>query len=366
MGILDKIRKKLNTNNTNNWWKESEIADVLNAMSPKEEKELESYAVKQLLRSLQEKNNGDKDAMIADLLWKLDDNIPNKRDKLTPQFDYYQAEAKTKEKAFINSGDTNIENKNEILEKYQATQKLVTELFTELNSIPKQPSKHIIDIWDRDKLRSISVSHIFELLKIWDKESWLVDSGEEINNALKSEFRRYYLLYYFFIQAVDTNEDIHEFKKSFTKRIKDYNIDLTTLDNCFDSDIINLYEKIRKAETTKEFLDKLYTNFVHDFRSNVEKKVQQNDKTWFFENLFNIAYHAVDYVAYTQNNYFIDYYPNLMLLQKNFDFNKVRTLEYIKNHADKSTPYTNRINEWLNELGVKDLKILFDQYKLTP
>jgi len=110
----------------------------------------------------------------------------------------------------------------------------------------------------------------------------------------------------------------------------------------------------------------MWDNFVKDFLQKAPAIKTNEDKAWFFEQLFNIAYHSADYMDYIKNDRNIAYVFNYQFLHNNFDIEKTAYYDFQVDHIDKSTTYSNLVYKWAEQLGIKKLKILVDKYLIKP
>jgi hypothetical protein len=297
------------------------------------------------------------------------------------------------------SPDVNRE-KNEMLERYKATQK-VMEQFHQfcLTLIEKETP----DFWDRTALSVEAISQLaMPLLKIWGKQVWFDNKDDTIVNDLKSDLLKTYTTRYF-LRDVEALKTIDQFKDTLsntipqkTKAFKEsivgskIGMDIDEIDAHskqetiadFNKRLIIAFEKIDKFKKNEEFVNKMWDNFVKDFLQKASKirmprgedkfKWEENDielneyKSWFFEHLFNIAYHAADYIDCIKNDKNMMYCFNYQLLHNNFDLSKSDHYDFHLNHIEKSTTYSNLIYKWADELGIKKLKVLIEKYFIKP
>lgn len=134
----------------------------------------------------------------------------------------------------------------------------------------------------------------------------------------------------------------------------------------FNKELITVLEKLEKFKENSEFIDKMWDNFVKDFLQKAPNIKTDEDKAWFFEQLFNIAYHAADYIDHIKNDRNIKYCFNYQLLHNNFDIEKTDHYDFHLNHIEKSTTYSNLVYKWAEQLGIKKLKILVGKYLIKP
>jgi hypothetical protein len=110
----------------------------------------------------------------------------------------------------------------------------------------------------------------------------------------------------------------------------------------------------------------MWDNFVKEFLQKAPNIKSDEDKAWFFEQLFNITYHTADYLDFIKNNRNIVYCFNYHFLYNNFDLSKTDHYEFEFNHIDKSTTYSNLVCKWADELKIKQLKVLIGKYSIKP
>jgi hypothetical protein len=336
---------------------------------------------------------------IIDLVNQLPDDVKKNTLEIFSQMNTSIATTKSDLKDVMLSPDVNKEEK-EMVEKYKATQKVMEEFHKFCLTLPEKESP---DFWDRTALSVGSISQLaLPLLKIWDKPVWFDEKGDAIINDLKSDLVKTYTTRYF-LEAAEKSKTTDQFKDTLNsiipQKIKNFNasvagskigMDISTIDTHskqetiadFNKKLIVAFEKIDKFEKNKEFIDKMWNNFVKEFLQKAsqisfprgaknyvwnEKGIELEEyKAWFFEHLFNIAYHAADYIDCVKNDKNIMYCYNYQLLQNNFDLSKSDHYDFHLNYVDKSTTYSNLIYKWADELGIKKLKVLIEKYLIKP
>ena len=344
--------------------KEKDLLNLLEELR-KQFKELpEILSLKKIYRNLEAKKNGQKDEIIIALLSEVDEYAKGK--ELTPQFSNYKNQT---------------EEYRKILQKYNDTHKQIEEFYKLCQKLPK---KETTDFWDRTALSVWSISQIaMPLLKIWGKTVWFENKVDEKTiTPLKADLLCVYLTKYF-ERDTSNNYTLDEFKvdldTTYRSAIKKYNDNIATNTNAVLDDNVDtiknlkqqflfVFEKIKKFESSQEFADKMWNNFVKDFLQKAPKLNEQSPegKAWFFEQLFNITYHTADYLDFVKNNKSIIYCYNHLLLHNNLDLSKTDHYDFQLNHIEKSTTYSNRIYKWADELGVKHLKVLIEKYLIKP
>jgi hypothetical protein len=338
---------------------------------------------------------------IIDLVNQLPDDVRGNTLEMLSQMRTSTDTTKKDIKDIMLSPDVTKEEK-EILEKYKATKKIIDEFHQFCLTVPEE-GKESPDFWDRTAISVESISQLaLPLLKIWDKQVWFDKKNDTIINDLKSDLLKTYITRYFLRDAGES-KTINQFKddlnKEIPQRIKKFNesiagskigMDIDTIDGNskqgtiadFNKKLVTAFEKLDKFEKNKEFVDKMWDNFVKDFLQKAEKIRQPRGKNkfewdgneielkeykaWFFEQIFNIAYHAADYIDCMKNDTNIIYNFNYQLLHNNFNISKSDHYDFQVNHIEKSTDYSNIIYKWAEELGIKKLKVLVGKYLIKP
>jgi len=320
---------------------------------------------------------------IIDLVNQLPDDIKENTLEIMSQMRVSAETTKKDLKNVMMSSDVTKEEK-EMLEKYNATKKVIDEFH---QFCLKLSEKETPNFWDRSALSIESVSQLaIPLLKIWGKQVWFAEKGDTIINDLKSELVKTYTTR-FFLGDILESKTLDDFKDSLNKKIpaniENFNksvagsaaeIDINKIDanssqiplTRFNEILVTAFEKIEKFKENQEFLDKMWDNFVKDFLQKAPNIKTDEDKAWFFEQLFNIAYHSADYIDRMKHDRNIIYCFNYQLLHNNFDIEKTDHYDFQVNHIDKSTTYSNLVYKWAEQLGIKKLKILVGKYLIKP
>jgi len=338
--------------------KESELLNLLDELRRTNVNLPEIKSLKKIYNDLVTEKKGQKDEIIIAFLTQIDEYA--KVEKLLPQFESYKKQA---------------EEYHQIKPTYEFTQKQVSDFY---NLCLRLQKKDTPDFWDRMALSVWSISHIaIPLLKIWEKQIWFTEKQEIITSYLKSDLLLIYTTKYFLRDIIE-NKTVVDFKKALDtdipKKIIEYNTqvsyDSSAKLNSIDADLKNqlteAFDKIRKFDTTQEFNNKMWDNFVKEFLQKVPNIKSDEDKAWFFEQLFNITYHTADYLDFIKNNRNIIYCFNYQFLHNNFDLSKTDHYEFQLNHIDKSTAYSNLVFKWADELKIKQLKVLIGKYMIKP
>ncbi len=338
--------------------KESELLHLLDDLRKTHVDLPEIQSLKKIYNELDIEKKGQKDEIITAFLKLIDEYTKGK--ELLPQFASYKMQT---------------EEYHKIKPTFESTQKQVTDFY---NLCSKLQKKDVPDFWDRTALSVWAISHLaIPLLEIWQKQIWFTEKHEIITESLKSDLLLIYTTKYFLRGIIgkrsidDFNNDLNE---EIPKRINDFNSSIKQVSKAILSDIdpeikkqLSLaFVKIKNFDTTQEFNNKMWDNFVKEFLQKAPNIKSDEDKAWFFEQLFNITYHTADYLDFIKNNRNIVYCFNYHFLYNNFDLSKTDHYEFEFNHIDKSTTYSNLVYKWADELKIKQLKVLIEKYSIKP
>ncbi len=121
----------------------------------------------------------------------------------------------------------------------------------------------------------------------------------------------------------------------------------------------SIYDKIKNLEA---FISVMENQFVTEFIDNERKK----SKGEYFSLLIAMGLHMSDYVRYMSGDN-IDYCPNMKFVLSGLKKEKLEPhTEFRYKDPEYSGEYTNRVYEWLNELGVEHLKALVGSQLIKP
>jgi len=338
--------------------KESELLYLLDELRRTYVNLPEIQSLKKIYNELVLEKKGQKDEIITAFLNLIDEYTKGK--ELLPQFKTYRMQT---------------EEYHQIKPTFESTKKQVNDFY---NLCSKLQKKDIPDFWDRTALSVWAISNLaLPLLKTWKKSLWLEDKSDNITEKLKSDMLQIYTTRYFLGDFIE-GKSFEDFKNALDidipKKIREYNINisndsiakLNNIDANLKNQLTEAFDKIRKFDTTQEFNNKMWDNFVKEFLKKVPNIKSDEDKAWFFEQLFNITYHTADYLDFIKNNRNIIYCFNYQFLHNNFDLSKTDHYEFQLNHIDKSTTYSNLIYKWADELKIKQLKVLIGKYMIKP
>ena len=129
-----------------------------------------------------------------------------------------------------------------------------------------------------------------------------------------------------------------------------------------DEVMSNAVQAQRAAEAGSLFIDTMWDSFVKEFAN---EKIAQHDQSWYFEHVVNIAHHTVDYVL-IQKGQPDNQCANYQFLRSGFNTDIPQCRDFESNHAEKSSKDSQLVSAWMDELGVKHLKVLIDGYFIKP
>ena len=231
--------------------------------------------------------------------------------------------------------------------------------------------KDTLNYWDRLPLILWSVTKVaVPMMNAWKKELRCAGNISEIENNIKSDFLQLYQSR-IFMKYQDEKYGIEDFNSyvniDLKKILDDFNRNNQEFKfNIDDSaDKLSAYKKtMEKLKYGDRFVDNMWNAFVEDFVKNAENN---NDKSWFFENIINIAIHASEYVDAIKCDR-INYCDNLKMLMSGFNDLKIGNdvREYKHGNPLNSSSYADRVYEWVKELEVRHLKVLVNKYYIMP
>jgi len=261
-------------------------------------------------------------------------------------------------------------SEDKILRQHQQTQELLNKFSEHYDNCVSIESVTL-------KTIAMAVNAINELalplLEIWEiKRNFSKDDINDLLKVIQTELLCF-LLTKPFKKAYSSNA-LSVFKrdgKKLLKRlVKDYNEKNPAHKLKFDEDywrtLLEWCEEFQKNDENELFVGNMYSFFVSDFLENMKEKdlCSKDGRAWFFEQLFNIAFHTADYVNCVKNGIPLTFCYNYSLLRNNLDFSKEEYHQFRYNDALKSTHFSNAICKLAKELDINHLKILIDRYKI--
>lgn len=229
--------------------------------------------------------------------------------------------------------------------------------------------KENLNYWDRLALSYKAIAELNQLLKIFEHPHIKIDTLNSAQSALVSDLLLQYLSR-IFIGHLKENKSFSQYQTDATTIIQQKLADLNQI-YAIPCDLDNAFEDARKAFEqaysniigTKEFVQMMEEIYVHQF----EEKVETNlDRGWFFSMIVAMGYHMVDFVHLYQGTP-TTMCPNYRYLMSRFDSSTLpEDAKFAHNDYAYSNAYTNRIFEWLDELGVTQLKALVGRQLIKP
>lgn len=118
----------------------------------------------------------------------------------------------------------------------------------------------------------------------------------------------------------------------------------------------------RTIEAQSPYINAMWDNFVKEFAN---EKISDHDRAWYIEHVVNIAHHAADFIL-IQKGQPVYLCANYQFLKSGFDTTIPQCREFVNHHVEKSSTNSQKVFEWMNELGVDHLKVLIDEYFIKP
>ena len=109
----------------------------------------------------------------------------------------------------------------------------------------------------------------------------------------------------------------------------------------------------------------MWVNFVKEFVEKERTIDSDSEKGWFFSKVLEISYHTADYIRSIKEPSDSIYCHNAELMANGLDM-KNGTKEFDADNPMKNTGHAKKIFEWAEELGVKHMKIVVDNYAIMP
>lgn len=257
---------------------------------------------------------------------------------------------------------------NNVKVKYDKVEKYVNGVVKkkEVLEVLKKDSHNYLD---RIALSYWSVEGFNTLLEIFQQPHLSKDNEKSLQDTLYFDMLQLLMTRVFFIYNADGKPTA-----IFQSDIRDMlNERLDALENVYHlrSDKREKFAETAKSlddafdqmRSTDEFVSRMYDVFVKEFS---EKADSNEEKAWFFGMMVAMGYHTVDFVR-RKKNISINLCPNYAYLLTDFDNSKLPEESYFK-YKDyaHSVEYSNRIYEWLDEMGVQHLKALVGRQLIKP
>jgi hypothetical protein len=273
---------------------------------------------------------------------------------------------------FKNSTQSQSKSESEILKQYNETNGFIDDFYQKYQKIGE--AKFL----DRTAIICWSLELTNNLLKIRSKK---VNFDTE---KFKQDQLQLIPTKYFIEDAKNKDKTLDDFELSIMRgneRIAEYNSKIADSISSLKTDteyseyinvLKDLMRKIKKYESSELVFKKLYEHFVSDFLYKVEnlkfneREVLPEDRSWLFQQLFNIAFHTADYVEYFVKEDDIKYHSNFLFLKNDFDLAKTEHRPFVENDMEQSTRVSNTVVKAARFAGVKQLDLLINKYYIKP
>lgn len=257
---------------------------------------------------------------------------------------------------------------NKIREKFEQTQQLIQEYSdkNEYKQIVKQGKE--LTIWERLAVMTWSLECINNILDIFKKEKL---STETVNRAIeihKEDIMQIFATRIFKKLMDDSSAKARMLASTREKIMKDkinemyekYHIVMqeTPVYTEFVKGLDNIFDKT-KNET--QYIMAMKKLLVDDFVKN-ERDIK--DKGQYLSLLLAMGLHMSDYIRYMNGND-IDYCSNVKLVLSGMS-NEDSNTEFRYKDPAYSGEYSNRVYEWLKDMGINHLKALVGNRLIMP
>ena len=360
---LEKYKKEIDIENTltraDNWKKLVEQTNgkkVFNILSQIRDR-YKNFPELDTINSVYEKaksESTDYRSLVHHLLEYIYREVDNKSD-LTRQFDEQCKRADYAERVRV---------------QYDATEKIFKQL-AQSKELKAVLEKSKIKYWDRLAYALWAIDNFNKLLEIYKTGNLSQENLKSVKDNLQSDLIQQFATR-IFLQHLEDGKSLDQYTSEANEMLMSriaalendyairYNIKSDSALADLEKQLDNVYDSIIG---TSDFVNMMHANFVNEFYTKVE---QNKDKAWFFEMMVEMGYHMVDFVRRRQGVH-ASLCPNYTYLLSNFDNKKLSSdAKFIHNDAEFSVEYTNRIYEWLDELGVQHLKALVGSQLIKP
>lgn len=257
---------------------------------------------------------------------------------------------------------------NDVRPQFEEVKTIIQNLI-ERSELKKIMGKDNLNYWDRLALSHMAIAELNHLLQTFKSSHLKASTLQTAQSALISDLLQQYLSR-IFVGNLAENKTFIQYQTGvetvLNQKLADLNTDYAiqfALDDAFN----NARKAFEKAYSniigTKEFVQLMEEIYVNQF----EEKVETNlDRGWFFSMIVAMGYHMVDFVHRYQG--LPDMMcPNYRYLMSGLDSSTLpEDAKFTHNDYAYSSEYTNRIFEWLDDLGVKHLKALIGRQLIKP
>lgn len=247
--------------------------------------------------------------------------------------------------------------------------KTIIQNLIERSELKKILGKDNLNYWDRLALSHIAIAELNHLLQTFKSSHLKASTLQTAQSALTSDLLQQYLSR-IFVGNLAENKTFIQYQTSvetvLDQKLADLNTDYA-IQFAPDDAFNNARKAFEKAYSniigTKEFVQLMEEIYVNQFEEKVETNI---DRGWFFSMIVAMGYHMVDFVHRYQG--LPDMMcPNYRYLMSGLDPSTLpEDAKFTHNDFAYSSEYTNRIFEWLDDLGVKHLKALVGRQLIKP
>lgn len=274
--------------------------------------------------------------------------------------------------------NTRIEKINKLEEDYNAlnkkysTIKSVVEEFTQRKEYGIIKGEKELKIWERLAIMLWSIELSNEILNGFGEKSIISESLNKTINQHHEDVMQTFVTRLFISYINDSSKKADAFKIDSNKLVEEkqknlmeqYNISVKDFSDAYRNFIANLDSHYTKVKEENDYFKILKEKLADKFIDNHDKI---KDKGEYLSLLIAMGYHISDYIEYkNRTNSTIDFYPNVKYILSNMDLSVFDNTEFRHNDPAYSGNYTNRVYEWLREVGVEHLQALVEDKLIIP
>ena len=271
-----------------------------------------------------------------------------------------------------------IEKINKLEEDYNAlnkkysTIKSVVEEFTQRKEYGIIKGEKELKIWERLAIMLWSIELSNEILNGFGEKSIISESLNKTINQHHEDVMQTFVTRLFISYINDSSKKADAFKIDSNKLVEEkqknlmeqYNISVKDFSDAYRNFIANLDSHYTKVKEENDYFKILKEKLADKFIDNHDKI---KDKGEYISLLIAMGYHISDYIEYkNRTNSTIDFYPNVKYILSNMDLSVFDNTEFRHNDPAYSGNYTNRVYEWLREVGVEHLQALVEDKLIIP
>lgn len=332
-----------------------------------------------ILNKIREKNpKFPKIHTIDDIYPKQDSNIDAKviKDILT------NIDAINRNKSSLTGFYQNLCKKVEMSDKLQESYNKLNEKFTEIKDIIESYTKckeynivkedKDLKIWERMAIMLWSTKLVNDLLKCFGNKNIIAEKLEKAKQQHQEDVIQFFVTRLFMSYINNSSKQVDDFKIDSDNKVLEkqknlldlYDISIEDFSESYVKFISNLDSHYRKVKENDKYFNILKEKLVDKFAHNHDTI---KDKGEYLSLLIALGYHIADYVEYiNRTDSTIEFYPNVRYLLSNMDINVLDNPEFRHNDPAYSGNYTNRVYEWLKEVGVEHLQALVEDKLIIP